>query len=73
MNIMMGSEQQQEVRHEYLMTVRSHALTTVTQTLTSAEYQFKILYLTLNSITAVGHLLWDYVDYDTRRELLHDI
>ena len=62
---MIGSEQQLEVRHEYLVTVRTHVPTTVTQTPTSTEYQFKILYLTLNSITAVGHLLWDYVDYDT--------
>ena len=65
---MTGSGQQLEVRHEYLMTVRTHALTIVTQTPTSAEYQLKILYLTLNSITAVGHLLWDYIDYDTCRE-----
>ena len=64
----MGSEQQPEIRHEYLMTVRTHAPTTVTQTLTSTENQFKILHLTLNSITAVGHLLLDYVDYNTCRE-----
>ena len=68
MNIMTGSEQQLEVRHEYLMTVRTHAPTTATQTPTSTEYQFKILYLTLNSIMAVGNLLLDYVDYDTRSE-----
>ena len=54
MNTMMGSEQQLEIRHEYLMTVRTHAPTTVTQTLTSTEYQFKILYLTLNSITVLA-------------------
>ena len=64
----MGSEQQLEVRHDYLATVRTYAPTTVTQTLTSTEYQFKILYLTLNSIMTVGQLLWDYVDYDTCRE-----
>ena len=65
---MMGSEQQLEVRHEYLMTVRTHALTSVTQTPRSTDYQFKILYLTLDSIMAVGHLLWDYVDYNTCKE-----
>ena len=65
---MMESEQQLEVRHEYLMTVRAHALTAVAQTLTSSECQFKIIYLTLNSIMAVGHLLWDYIDHDKHRE-----
>ena len=67
MNTMMGFEQL-EARHRYLVTARTHAPTAVAQTLTSAGYQFKILYLILNSITAVGHLLWDYIDYDKHRE-----
>ena len=50
------------------MTVRTHALTIVAQTPTSSECQFKNLYLTSNSIMAVGHLLWDFIDHDTRRE-----
>ena len=68
MNVSMGFKQQLEVKHEYLMTARTHALTAVVQTLTSAEYYFKILYLTLISIMAVDHLLWDYIDYDPCRE-----
>ena len=45
MNIMTGFEQQLEVRHRYLTTARTHALTGVPQTPTSAGYQFKILCL----------------------------
>ena len=37
-NIMTGFEQQLEVRHRYLMTARTHALTAVAQTPTSAWY-----------------------------------
>ena len=73
MNTMMGFEQQLEVRHRYLVTARIHAPTAVAQTLTSAGYQFKILYLILDSIMAVGHLLWDYIDYDTQGTVLCDI
>ena len=66
MNILKESGQQLKVPHEYLMMNRTHALTTIA--LTSFEYRLKILYLALLSITAVGHLLWSYVDYDLRRE-----
>ena len=68
MNILKESGQQLEVWHEYLMTTRTHALTTIAQSQTSIEYRLKILYLTLLSIRAVVHLLWGYVDYDLCRE-----
>ena len=68
MNTLKESRQQLEVWHEYLTTTRTHTLTTIARSPTSIEYRLKILYLTLLSITAVGHLLWDYVDYDLRRE-----
>ena len=68
MNILKESVQKLEVWHEYPMTTRTHALTTIFQSPTSIEYRLKILYLALLSITAVGHLLWDYADYDLRRE-----
>ena len=47
---------------------RTHAPTTIAQSLTSMEYRLKILYLALLLIMAVGHLLWSYVDYDLHRE-----
>ena len=68
MNILKESGQQLEVWHEYLMTTRTHAPTTIAQSLLSIEYRLKILYLALLSIMAVGHLLRGYVDYDLRRE-----
>ena len=68
MNILKESGQQLEVWHEDLMTTRTHDLTTIAQSLTSIEYRLKIIYLTLLSITAIGYLLWGYVDYDLCRE-----
>ena len=68
MNTLKESRQQLEVWHEYLMTTRTHAQTIIAQSLTSIEYRLKILYLTLLAITAVGHLLWSYIDYDLHRE-----
>ena len=54
MNILKESGQQLKVQHEYLMMTRTHALTTIAQSPTSIEYRFKILYLALLPITAVG-------------------
>ena len=45
MNVKTGFEQQLEVRHRYLMTAGTHAVTAFAQTPTGAWYQLKILYL----------------------------
>ena len=57
MNILKELGQQLKVLHEYPTMTRTHAPTTIAQSLTSIEYKLKILYLALLSITAVGHLL----------------
>ena len=68
MNILKESRQQLEVWHEYLMTTRTYAQTTIAQSPTSIEYRLKTLYLAILSITAVGYLLWDYIDYNLCRK-----
>ena len=67
-NILKESGQQLKVWHEYLMMTRTHAPITIAQSPTSIEYRLKILYLALLSMTAFGHLLWSYIDYDLCRE-----
>ena len=68
MNTLKEFRQQLKVWHRYLMTIKTPAPTAIAQPLMSIEYNLKFLYLTLISVTAVGHQLWDYFDYDLSRE-----